>query len=318
MFAGRSFVRVLIVSSAATGFVVPSGQAIAQVEAEKKQPKPLEARARLVAGFAAESVMQSVENLPNFDDTVSVIGTMSASVPRGTYHHDRLYIPRLNRVRKILAQTNGTDRDHIVAVLRDQLRKSADGFEAVYQAREQAHAKVTAQGQGLNLSEPDECWRRRIYAPAAMYILTELRCFEALPVMAQVYEQPGRIPVSRLTLLYAMHQLAKEHPRQGLSADAQKALDEYLEQTKDLPAAAEKSLPTWNAPLTETDFRATILRQDIGLDQQPQLVLHLYPAALDNYEAWSDDGWHPTKEMSQHFPPLRRFIHLAYPAKTGP
>lgn len=232
-------------------------------------------------------------------------------LPEESYRYERIYFPRLNRVRKIISEASGQQQADVLGPLKDKLAEAAVGFEDAYQ--EQNRAIVNTKG-GLHLSEPNECHRRQINGPAAAYILTELRCFDALPVMARVYEQEGRIPNSRLTLVYSMHLLAKEHPRERLSPEARKALDEYLEFAKELPPPIEKSLPAWNAALTETDFRATILRQDIGLDQQPQLVLRLYPKEVEQYESEDKSGWYRINERGKAlYPPLRKFIKLAYP-----
>src|SRR5262245_51585118 len=67
------------------------------------EPTPLEGRTKLVQKLAPETLMESVDNLPNFDDTVWVAGGIGVAeiANQHGYEYSRLYIPKLNRVRKI-------------------------------------------------------------------------------------------------------------------------------------------------------------------------------------------------------------------------
>lgn len=73
--------------------------------------------------------------------------------------------------------------------LKDQLRKADEGFENLFRARGARLDELAKEGRGLDLDEPDEYYRRGIVAPAATYILTVLKCFDALPIMADMFEQ---------------------------------------------------------------------------------------------------------------------------------
>lgn len=278
---------------------------------------PLEARTRLVDTLVQETMLVSLENLANFDDTVWVSGSMSMDgewMPPCSFRYERRYIPRLNRVRKILQQARDEPQQPVLIHLKDQLRKSAEGFENLFWARGARLDELAKEGRGLDLDEPDEYYRRGIVAPAATYILTELKCFDALPIMADIFEQKGHVPVSRLTLFYAMHLLARDFPRDKLGPAASDSLIEYLNATRDLPQPYETKVTAWNASLEDTDFRAKVVGQDIGLEEQPQTVLRIYPSAIETYEEMDEFSWfQPTAPVKDHFVKLRRFISLAYP-----
>jgi hypothetical protein len=267
-------------------------------------------RERLLKTLPNETLLESVENLPNFDDVVWTMASM-AEVTRApnSYEYWRLLAARLSRIRKILQQA--TDRpEQIVPVLMEKLENSADGFEEIQIAWR--HEVAVSKGH-LSLRRPNEAMKRQVYASAATYLLAELGAREALPVMSKIYGSKDRfLPVSRLFLLYAMHLLAAEHPRDGLSADASRALDQYLDAAKDLLAKPEIiEVPAWNALYDETDFRYKILRRNIIKDQ-PKISIRVYPESLKDYE----DGLHPMLPVSEQIDALHshlaKFIELAY------
>ncbi len=269
-------------------------------------PRPLEGRTELVQGLSRETPLESVENLPHFDDTVWALGSMNVgtvTVP-GSYEYTRVYVPRLNRVRKIAAQAGGQRRE-VIDRLRQMLLETSKDYPPVYDAFRQ---KVADTRGGVTLGEPDEYYRRTTVAPAAVYLLTELDAFDSLPVMSRVYATPGRLPVSRLFLLYSMHLLAREHPREGLAPAAAAALDAYRAAAQ-LPRAERYPVPAWDAPFEESDFRNLLFRQDLGFKDQPTVRLRLYPP-LDALEDF--DGT-PKPEVQALFDKLRPFVDLAYP-----
>ena len=149
-----------------------------------------------------------------------------------------------------------------------------------------------------------------MYAPAATYLLAELSVHDALPMMGEIYAMKEHIPVNRLFLLYAMHRLATTHPRQGLSPDAATALDAYLMLAKGLSAAEVARVPSWCAAVEETDFRNTILHEDIGLDKQPMIEVAVYPE-LPNSRRYGELKLAPEADLL--FAKLQSFIKSAYP-----
>jgi len=270
-------------------------------------PEPLEGRTELVQGLAGETVLDSVNNLPHFDDTVWVLGSMSGPLaPVETYRYAVQYVPRLNRVRKILQQA-AENRTEVVAGLKEKLSRSVEGFEGCYREMNEA---LSNSKTGISLDGPDEYFSRTVYAPAATYLLEQLDAFDALPVMRGVYAAKERVPVGRLLVFYAMHRLAVRHPREGLSAQAAKALDDYLTEARDLPAPQEVMAPAWNAAFEETDFRITVAGERIDLEGEPKVRLSIYPQSLADLEDF--DGV-PSAKVDAFFRKLCVFVDLAYP-----
>ena len=287
--------------------IVPAIKALLR-ESQSERIEPLPKRTSLVETLSGETLLESIENLPNFDDTVWVMGTvMSSGTIAGPtfYEYQRQLIPRLNRVRKILGKVDA-DRDTVVVVLMTKLAESAEGFDQIDRAVNRA---IAFSDGGLTLTEPDEWGRRITIAPAATYILGELGVHEALPVMAEICAAEGAVPVNRLFLFYTMHCLAMSHPRNGLSPEAIESLVSYLASTRDLPSPETKSVPSWQASHEETDFRHMIVGQDIGLDRMPQIQMRIYPKSLAELEVF---GGKPTPELEILIEKLVSFIELAY------
>jgi hypothetical protein len=278
-------------------------------------PQPLEGRTSLVQTLARESLMQSIDNLPNFDDTCWVDGTVN----RGTlnlqdgYEYNRIFIPRLNRVRKILAEA-GPQRQQVIERLERELCETCNGYEPIYKAK---HKRVVEATKGLTLKVPDEQYRRQVVAPAATYILAELESYKSLKPMSEAYSLPHLLPVSRVFLFYAMHVLALDHPRKGLSPAAVDALKTYLAATAALPKPSRVAVPAWDARFEESDFRHLLFKEDLGFKDEPMIQLRLYPP-LPGYEPWPENYLHrPIKpEIDTSFQKLRSFIRLAYPEES--
>lgn len=58
-----------------------------------------------------------------------------------------------------------------------------------------------------------------------------------------------------------------------------------------MPLPDETKVTAWNASLEDTDFRAKVVGQDIGLEEQPQTVLRIYPSAVQAYEELDEFSW---------------------------
>ena len=132
--------------------------------------------------------------------------------------------------------------------------------------------------------------------------------------MSRIYGAKTVIPVSRVFLFYAMHVLAMSHPTDKLSKEPLEALRAYLELAKDIPPGDLVMVPAWNAKYDETDFRITVLKQDIGLDKQPHLQVRFYPAQLEGIQEGirgelSEEGH---RRLDPLFDKLSRFITAAY------
>ncbi|MHC4644925.1 MAG: hypothetical protein ACYTBJ_05455, partial [Planctomycetota bacterium] len=173
-----------------------------------------------------ETTLDSIENLPNFDDTrVSV--AITDALPTDSFAYLTQFVPLLSRVRKILEETApNPNREQIIDVLMQKLEDSAQGYRQVLS---DFHKVMLEGGGSTTTSEPFEFQRREVYSGAAAYLLTELRAYRALPLMSKLYHCETHIPVSRLYVFYCMHLLAVDYPRAGLSGQAEKALDSYLQ-----------------------------------------------------------------------------------------
>jgi hypothetical protein len=291
----------------------PLGDTVARslsAEAQRLIPvMPLGGRERLLQTLRRESMNDSLGKIPDFDDVVWVMGTMNGNnlTSLESYRYNRLFIPRLNRVRKVLeeARSGGVPP---VARLQEMLATACDGFEEVEKAWNKEVA-LSPTG-GVSRDGPNEYDRRTQNAAAAAYLLGELGGFKALPLMARLYMSKESTPVSRLYLFYASHLLVGEHPRTGLSPEAASALDAYLQASAKLPPPEKTEAPSWRSLYEETDVRQTIAGRDIGLANQPKISIRIYPAQLGELE--NLDGIHD-KSIDDLFAQLDRFVKLAYP-----
>jgi len=276
-------------------------------------------RAELLETLSKETTFDSIENLPNFDDT-RVLHTITLAKSYDSYNFLSRFIPKLNRVRKILVETAGDpNKDDIIAVLKQKLEYSTEGYTEVLLEFRKAMLKDRSV---TRTSEPLEWERRQTYAAAATYLLSELRAYKALPLMSKVYHHKEKLPVSRLFVFYAMHLLAKEHPRTGLSPQAEKALDEYLEAAKEIPEPYVFSVPTYKAAYHDSDFRVTIIGQDL-LKNQLKMQIRQYPWSLEKLEkeSWGtptiDPHWLAVDpKIDKLANKLKAFIQAAYPETT--
>jgi hypothetical protein len=274
---------------------------------------PLEGRTALVKRLAPETLEQTLDNLPDFEDVAWVQGAFPSGVDGpGTYDYDFKIIPQLNRVRRLLAE--GREQPVVVIpLLETRLGDSVKGYEKAYNAYIEEFNRHNKENKAWPIDSPTAYHRKATTAPACVYLLAELKSYRSLPLLAKIYQRKEMLPVSRVFLWYAMHTLALDHPRVGLTAEAAKALDDYLAATKKkVPPPKLVSVSAWNAALEETDFRAAIAGQNIGLDKQPQIQLHHYPYQLAQLE--NIPPWIATPQVNAWSAKLKRFIDLAYPA----
>jgi|GEM_PF-5072348 len=272
-------------------------------------------RADLLETLSKETTLDSIENLPHYDDT-RVRHTMPF-MGSNEYQFMRRFIPKLTRVRKILKDTLGNpNQEEIIDALMQKLTYSVEGYAEVLADFDKAMIEA---GGALHSSEPLEYDQRQVYATAATYLISELRAYRAMPLMSKVYHRETKIPVSRLFVFYSMHLLAVDHPRTGLSPQAEKALDAYLEAAGDLPKPHTNSVPTSQSPYHENDFRITVMRQDL-LKKQPKVEMRIYPYGLEKFEkeSWgtptADPHWLAVDpKIDELAEQLQTFITAAYP-----
>jgi len=273
-------------------------------------------RAELLETLSEETTLESIENLPNFDDT-RVKQTISDLLPYDSYMFLLQFIPKLTRVRKILEETTSNpNQDEIIVVLMQKLENSIKDYREVLVEYDKAMLKG---GGSITHFKPVEYQRRQSYAGATIYLLSELGAYKAMPLLSKVYFHESKVPVSRLFVFYSMHLLAIDHPRTGLSPESKTALDAYLEAAADLPKPLNFQAPTWKAAYHEADFRITIMMQDI-LKNQPKRQLRIYPPSLREFEkeSWGtptiDPHWLAVDaKIDELAKKLKVFIDAAYP-----
>jgi len=197
-----------------------------------------------------------------------------------------------------------------------KLEYSAQGYSQVLSDFYKAMIEA---GGSISASEPLEYARRQVYAGAAAYLLTELRAYRALPLMSKVYYCEEKTPVSRLYVFYCMHLLAVDHPRAGLSPQAEKSLDSYLQAAADLPQPYVAAVAPSNASYHETDFRITLMGQDL-LKKQAKRQMRMYPFWLSEFEkeSWGTPQANPywlvvDPKIDELAKQLKVFIEAAYP-----
>ncbi len=195
-------------------------------------------QSKLVQTMSSESIEETINNLPNFDDLslaeTSVMG-MRIAPDHGPFQ--AICVTRLTRVRKILA-LGRSQPETVIPLLREKLLYAIDGFQ---QARKAFDDMVKRSGgrwaEGTwAQSEPSELTKRQTWAAAAVYLLTELGDYESLPILTRMYqEMEGPInPAPYDYAVYAMYQLLKVHPRKGLNQQQLGAFEECLSTGKDL------------------------------------------------------------------------------------
>jgi hypothetical protein len=215
------------------------------------KPALLPHRVRLVKTLSQETLADTIQRLSNFDDTLWVRGDMFPGrvVPpesfgdrfgENSYKYLSIYIPNLNRVRKVVEE-GGKQSGTAVPLLKKLLVGSVDGYEAARKAHFEEEAKRDPT-RPVAIKRPDDYYKCSIAAPAAVYLLAELRAYDSLPAMAKMYHAKGRLPMSRVFLFHAMHLLAVEHPLDKLSPTARKAWEEYRQAAKSLPGLPKCAL----------------------------------------------------------------------------
>jgi hypothetical protein len=302
--------------------------------AAAKDEEPILFKKRLQVSLREETVEQSIEQLPDLNDTVATMACLHGNMTdtcRGTYGHAVRYYPSLNRVRKIMEE--GLDkRDRVVPILMHKLAHAMDDYKRIVLD----DVKELKSRDPVVLTRWSEYNKRRIYLSSAVYLLAEFNSSAALPGMANLFSEEEHIsahgpkvfpqkskeeaeniaenhlPVNRLFLFYAMHHLVRNHPRDKLSTHARQLLDEYLEASKSIPPLAEVSVPSWRAKFDPWDYRIIILNKDLEMDKQPQIRAYEFPLNPPYSESFAE-GDKPHPQVYKFFAEMKRFIAAAYP-----
>jgi hypothetical protein len=299
---------------------------------------PILFKKRIQEQLAKETVEQSIKNLPAFDDTVPNLASLGNNMIDGaphTYAFAKRYYPGLNRVRKILEESRSKP-DRVVRILKEKLEHATDDYKQILLEDQK---EMNSRNPIVN-TRWSEFEKRRIYLSSSVYLLSQFGTYEALPLMAKLFIAQEDVPklfadqseavinhivangmlVNRLFLFYVMHRLVKNYPRDKLSPQALKRLDEYLEASKDIPDYPQVSVPSWRAAYEAWDYRITILRKDLGMDKQPHIRVHQFPAQIPYLE---DFEGKPRPQVYNWFAKMKPFIEEAcrvtlVPASSAP
>lgn len=285
---------------------------------------PLQARViSQVADISSEKLLDNLlTKLDDFGQAVTAANLpLVVALRTGSYGRGQAIVPSMIGVRRMVEECQNGRRVPIAKV-RAILDDSVDNYQEMYQRvfvlqRERPKKKIPSSAP---FPEFDEWTHKNTYANVAVYLLGELDDFASLPRLVEIWEINKLLPVSRLFILAVMADLARRHPREKLSGEALAALEAFLQDGgKALFAPIPTEVTAWNAPVTETDFRAKIAGTDVGLDRVRKVRLRLYSRELQKYEDVYDELRPPTfglkPEVFRWFGQMRAFVILAYPPK---
>lgn len=282
-------------------------------EALEKVPV-LKWRNELVDNMRKEDVKQTIENLPNFDDT-HLATTSIGSLP-GNGRFSNLFVTRLARVRKLysIGQENPA---LVVPHLKRAHRESFANWPEASRKRFEDYDKGIRR-----YSEPDAYSRARRRCLAATYLLAEFGDYDSLPLLSEQYKihhvwPPPNIlhaPVPPAITFYAMHRLASSHPRHSLSSATAKALDEYLKAAEEfVPPPTQIKVTIWDSSYSESDPRFEVLgvKKEV-LQGQKSMTMSLYPHIFKDGSQMQSYNCIKSEKLEELFEKLDAFVQLAY------
>jgi hypothetical protein len=267
---------------------------------------PLQYRHGLVDVLQKESMLETADRLARFDDSVWVMGNIDpdTALSQRSYRYQMQFIPSLNRVRKLVDQVARGDEKttELNSRLLQQFQRAVEGFDAVWQSKNQ---QVIDSPGGFICQEADEYWSSIVHAPTAAYLLSEFGVVEALPHLTSVLGEKSRLPVNRVFLYFSAHRLATGYPRDNLSPQSSKLLDEHLALTANLPGVDQQEVFSWDAPFEESESRFTMLRRDADGADSFKRTMNVYPASLASLD--TGDGEIDSK-LKEYIESLIRFV----------
>jgi hypothetical protein len=242
-------------------------------------------RQDLVTTLESESLVDSIDRLPSFDGSVWALGPVLSDDARDplSYVQTRVYVPQLDRVKKIIDQARDTSElQDVSSALIAAFSAAISNFEVVYESKNNAIAESV---EGITLAAPDDYWKKVVIAPATTYILAELNISSALPKMSEAFESRTILPVNRVFLFYAMHLLVKAYPEQALSSKARELRLVYLKQAQGIPEPKSILVSKWDADFDSTDPRARLLGRELPLGAAETSSMRLFPGELSKFES---------------------------------
>jgi len=238
----------------------------------------------------------------------------------GSYASDPKIVSKMTRIRKLLVDAQAEPK-RVTAFLERQLTSMVATFDEKHAAFEEDYRQLNE--QPMHTPDLPDMFQDRLRATAAIYVLCEADCFESLPILARLSVQgtpstewdpvaegrPSTSLVCRRFVFYGMHKLATRLPQESLSRQALQAREKYmvLAKARHIPEAKPVKVTSWQAFYHEDDFRRTILRKKLAMDDRETIEITEFPA-LDLIN----------DEVEQLLAALREFTQLAFPNAEVP
>jgi hypothetical protein len=233
----------------------------------------------LIANIRSEDINQTIKNIPNFDDAHLATSSMQEGFTTTSATSQNTFVTRLTRVRKLYAIAKNNPN----LIIPDLKKIHQDSLTAWPDAAKK-HFENYDKGQ-MKLSEPDAFMKYMSYCLVATYLLAEFGDYDSLPLLSRQYKidrlplNKFPAPVAPATTFYAMHRLASTYPSDRLSPEALKALDEYLNASKEfVPSVKQIEVTVWDSYYVESDPRVSVLGlKDEIIKSQKTIIMPLYP-----------------------------------------
>jgi len=150
--------------------------------ANVRPAEPLDFRTKLVATLAAESLDKTLANLADFTDVLWVQSSFRSMVFYESYEYAIRVSSKLNRVRKLLEEGR-KDPPKLIPKLVKRLEAAYVGYPAAY---DEMNKRIDVDP---HVKEPMAYDKKTTESQACIYLLTELKSFESLPLFIRIYEQ---------------------------------------------------------------------------------------------------------------------------------
>jgi hypothetical protein len=232
-----------------------------------------------------ETPEETFLHLSDMDGVAMVYLKMgSISFVPGDYDSDIAIMTRLTPLRKFLQDVR-EDPKKLVPFLKQQLIE----FSRLQQKKCEEFARLMEDANGMVVTPglPEDT-QDLLRSTAAVYVLSEIGAYEALPTLAWLSALPLPLKtanaqytrtVSKKFLFYAMHLLVTGLPEDSLSQQAIQARHQYLAlaEMAQVPEPTRVKVTSWDAYYHEQDFRRTTLRKKLNTNAEPTIQMTRYP-----------------------------------------
>jgi len=244
-------------------------------------------RAALQEQMRQETMAQTFEHVADNDNIRMLVPAMG-SIPftPGCYPADLRIVSRATRVRKLLADAGESSAAGTSRFYQDQLRALSESFRTAYEEFEKT---LRATSGKVRLKGLPEVQKQRLQSTIAVYVLSEIGAYDALPLLAKLSTEgkpnlnrplfAGSCQVNPVFLLYSMHRLVKSLPEDDLTSEARRARLGYLSQAAKagIQEAQPVTVPSWKAMYDENDSRSMLPGGLAPPEDQPTIALTIYP-----------------------------------------